>query len=1149
MNGKQKTTKRQTVLLLGSGALKIGEAGEFDYSGTQAIKALKEEGKRVVLMNPNIATIQTSRGLADAVYFLPVTAEFAAKVIERERPSGILLSFGGQTALNCGLALDSGGVLEQFGVTVLGTPIQAILDTEDRKRFSDRLQAIGTATARGRIVGSLDEANAFAAEIGYPLMLRAGFALGGSGSKVIRTEEELTEVVVRALATTSQIVIEEDLSGWKEFEYEVVRDAGDNCIVVCTMENFDPVGIHTGESIVVAPAQTLTDREYYRLRDLAIRVIRDIGIVGECNIQFAVHPKTGEVKVIEVNARLSRSSALASKATGYPLAYVSAKCALGKLLPEIPNSVTGKTTACFEPSLDYCVVKIPRWDLAKFDHAITEIGSEMKSVGEVMSIGRSFEEALQKAVRMLSQGREGVWDDEAFRKPLKDIRERVRTPNPDRLPFIMAALARGVPSSRISRETGIDPWFLGKLESIVALIAPYTGRSGREMTGTAGRTGSSVEAAVLSNLKRAGFSDTQIGEFTRRTEQQIRDDRAKLGVLPYAKVIDTMAGEFPAVTNYRYLTYHADADDTPGFSLAVDSLQKNNSEPLQAKSDQLSAKSVIVFGCGPYAIGTSVEFDWCAVSTVEALRTAGYRATVVNCNPETVSTDFDISDTLYFEELSLERVLDIHSREQSPVIVSVGGQIPNNLAPELSRAGVRILGTSVRDITRAEHREEFSRLLDRLHIPQPEWSTADSAASVKALVQRIGFPVLLRPSFVLSGKGMSVLRTGEELSRYLTHLPVDIRKYPLVITQFLEGAGECDFDGVADRGTIVWHAVSEHIEGGGVHSGDSAMIHPPAFLSDEIRRTVDGYARRIVQELRVSGPFNIQFLVRDGTVYVIECNLRASRSMPYVSKTHDTNAIHLATRVMLGQDVPKQSVRPGKSVTDESSEQPATDMLASRHAGVSGDGAQSVGMDDLPFSVVKVPQFSFHKLRGSDPILTVEMRSTGEVAAFGRDPYEAFIIASLAAGRSYPVKKAVFLSFGGFRAKLEFLPMARTLVGAGYTLYATSGTSLFLTENSLPVTRVGKMYEGIHPNISDLIKLKTIDLAVVTPETLFDVPKDRYVRNITDGYRMRRMAVDLGVPLFTNIQAAGFFITGILKYRVEDLTIRSWQEYVDQLPR
>ncbi len=1063
----------KTVLLLGSGALKIGEAGEFDYSGSQAIKALKEENIRVILVNPNIATIQTSSELADEVYFLPVTAYFVEKIIAKEKPQGILLSFGGQTALNCGIALNEQGVLKKHEVTVLGTPVDAILKTEDRQLFAKHLGKLGVLTARGGVVSSLEQAYSQAQSIGYPVMLRSGFALGGAGSGVAKNKKELTALAEKGLAVCSQIIVEESLYGWKEIEYEVVRDSADNCITVCNMENFDPVGVHTGDSIVIAPSQTLTNEQYYSLRQKSIDIIRSLKIVGECNIQFALHPKKTDVRVIEVNARLSRSSALASKATGYPLAYVAAKLAIGKTLPQIPNSITKQTTAFYEPSLDYIVVKMPRWDLDKFSQVNTEIGSEMKSVGEVMSIARSFEEAVQKAARMVNDGYNGVIDKRygnGFKK--KELLKKLQKPTSLRLFTICTAIAAGIPVITISKITRIDAWFLNKLKNIVATFKRLQSEN--------------LSMELLRQAKQHGFSDLQIAELQNKTSENIRKKRMQLGIIPCIKRIDTMAGEFPAQTNYLYLTYNS------------------------TRSDEISfrKKRAIVLGCGPYSVGTSVEFDWCAVGVAASLRQRGVESVMINCNPETVSTDFDISDRLYFEELTLERVLDIYDIEKCPLIVSVGGQIPNNLSTKLHTHKVPILGTTAKSIRRAEHRKLFSALLDELNISQPRWSHATSYIQARQVARKVGYPILVRPSFVLSGKAMSILDTEKELISYLENLPLSISEHPLVISQFLSGAQEFDYDGVAQDGKILISAISQHIEGGGVHSGDSTMVFPPFSAAVETLSAIQKYTEKIVKTLKVSGPFNIQFLDWQHSVNVIECNLRSSRSMPLVSKALNVNLMHMVTGVLLGD---KKSPVP----------HPKPD-----------------------FYTIKVPQFSFNKLRGADPVLRVEMASTGEVAGMGYDMHSAYLKAILSTGVKYPVHKTVFLSLGGARAKSAFLAHARTLGEKGFTIYTTSGTHLFLKEYGIASKRVGKIFEGIHPNAYDLLKEKKLDFLIVIPEKQTDHRSlSTFQKTLSDGYAIRCLAVDLGLPIFTITSSAQLFVDAVTRLSLEDLDITRWSGY------
>lgn len=1066
--------RKKNILVLGSGALKIGEAGEFDYSGTQAIKALKEEGHRVILINPNIATIQTSEGLADEVYFLPVTAEFVEKVIAKEKPDGIVLSFGGQTALNCGIALYRTGVLAAHKVEVLGTPIQTVIDTEDRELFAKRLATKGLLTANGKIVYSTPEALAYADTLGYPVMLRTGFALGGAGSGVARDKEMLTALVTNAFATSTQVIIEECLWGWKEIEYEVVRDRLDNCITVCNMENFDPVGIHTGESIVIAPSQTLNDAEYYGLRDIAIRTIRELGIVGECNIQYALNPKNGDYRIIEVNARLSRSSALASKATGYPLAYVAAKLAVGKTLPELRNAITETTSAFFEPALDYVVVKIPRWDLDKYEMVDPTIGSEMKSVGEVMSIARTFKEALQKAVRELNLGFDGVIDDALVTTSLEVLKERLRKPDPKRVFVITAAFIQGMSVEEIAMITGIDPWFLYSLRRIVETYVHMT------QTNT-------LTPELLSDAKRQGFSDMQIARRLGVEEKDVRKRRIQEHIVPVIKRIDTMAGEFPAKTNYLYMTYGATQSDyTP--------------DPTESK--------VVVLGGGPYAIGTSVEFDWCAVNTVQTAREEGKKTVMINCNPETVSTDFDTTDYLYFEELSFERVSDILDVEKSPVIVSVGGQIPNNLAPKLAQSKREILGTQATSILTAEDRQEFSKLLDSLSVSQPAWREVHGVEESIKSANELGFPVLIRPSFVLSGKAMLVVETEEQLRDYLDINKTQVSTYSMVMTKFMQGATECDFDGVAQKGLVLVSALSEHVEHGGVHSGDATLVLPSFSLTGAMKVRIEEASKKIVKALKTHGPFNIQFLIFDDELYVIECNLRASRSVPFVSKAMHVNFIRLATRVALGLKNPPVPVSPLKHVT------------------------------------VKAPQFSFRKLRGADPVLRVEMSSTGEVAAFGADRFEAYMKAICSTGVQYPEKKSVFLSLGGKKGKTQFLPSVRTLHTLGFTIYATAGTHDYLSSEGIASVRVGKLYAGEHPNYMDLLHDHKLSFSVVIPERFTDTKKTTVEHGMSDGYTMRRLSIDLSIPIFTNGETAELFIESMAHYPFDTLRILPWSSYI-----
>ncbi len=1061
--------KINKVLLLGSGAIKIGEAGEFDYSGTQAIKALKEEGLRVILVNPNVATIQTSDSLADEVYFLPVTAEFVVRVIAKERPDGILLGFGGQTALNCGLELAKLGVLHKFGVEVLGTQIQAILETEDRKLFAEKLATIGLSTARGQIVASVGQGIKIAQQLGFPVMLRIGFALGGTSSGIAKTENELAGLLVTALVTTSQVIVEECLWDWKELEYEVVRDRADNCIAVCNMENLDPVGIHTGESIVVAPSQTLNNDEYYSLRAKSIAAIRAFGIVGECNIQFALHPKTGELRVIEINARLSRSSALASKATGYPLAYVAAKLALGKTLPELTNNITGKTSAFFEPALDYVVVKLPRWDLDKFSRVSHEIGSEMKSVGEVMSIARSFEEAIQKAARMLNDGYEGVIDPRFGNESKASLLKELKTPDPLRLFRICSALRSGITVKQIHEITGIDPWFLQKLVHIV------------EMSKKLNKYSSSLMKA-----KQLGFSDRQIALYTKSDEFTIRKKRINFGIKPFVERIDTLAGEFPALTNYLYLTYNAGANDN---------FQNQN-----------ITKKVIVLGCGPYAIGTSVEFDWCAVMTVNQLRKQGVQSVMINCNPETVSTDFDTSDILYFEELTLERVLDIYEIEKAPFILSVGGQTANNLAPKLGRLRVPILGTETCQIEKAENRQTFSKLLDQLNIPQPYWREVKSTKLARKMAESLGFPLLVRPSFVLSGKGMTVINNLSELDYYLSDLDVLWRDNPLVISKYFVRAQECDIDAVAQNGVILASVISEHIEDAGVHSGDSTMVLPADGIAEKVQKILSDYTQKIIEALKVNGPINIQYLIKNGEVFVIECNLRASRSFPFVSKVTEVNFIALATDAALGKKV------------------------------------AAVKIKSIKFHAVKAPQFSFHKLRGADPITGVEMNSTGEVVGFGRSREEAYLTAVLATGQIYPRPKSAALILGQFDSDSTLLESITVLAKFGFTFYSSPEMILPLVKLGINSAKICAITDGGNLTPLNLIKNKLINLLIVAPD---EFPKNynKYFKGLNQNYLLRRAAFDFGVALMVDPDLIKIYARAIEQYKTKQIVIRSSREW------
>jgi carbamoyl-phosphate synthase large subunit len=1055
------------VLILGSGALKIGEAGEFDYSGGQAIKALKEEGIATVLVNPNIATIQTSEGFADRVYFLPVTPAFVERVIAKEKPDGILLSFGGQTALNCGVALARAGVLDRYGVRVLGTPVATIEDTEDRERFVTRLAEIGVDVPKSFAVSSVAEAKKAAAEIGYPVMIRIAYALGGLGSGLCADEDDLVTRVSAALSHANQVLVEEFLKGWKEVEYEVVRDACDNCITVCNMENFDPLGIHTGESIVVAPSQTLTNAEYHKLREIAIRTVKHLGIVGECNIQYALDPISEDYRVIEVNARLSRSSALASKATGYPLAFVAAKIALGKALIDIDNAVTGATKACFEPALDYVVVKVPRWDLKKFRRVSKKLGSGMKSVGEVMAIGRTFEEALQKGLRMLEIGADGLAGGAGIR--FENLEEEIAEPTDERVFAVYRAMREGMTVDRVHELSHIDPWFLSKIEHIVDVE--------REVV----EAGCELSAELLRRAKRAGFSDKQLAACVESDELAMRARRKALKVMPAIKQIDTLAAEYPARTNYLYSTYGGEENDVV----------------------PVSGNAVMVLGSGAYRIGSSVEFDWCCVSAVKELRKLGFRTIMVNCNPETVSTDFDECDRLYFEELTFETVLDIYEREQpAGVILAVGGQVPNNLAMRLAAAGVRILGTQADSIDRAEDRHKFSRLLDELGVAQPEWQELTSVDEATAFADRVGYPVLVRPSYVLSGAAMAVAMSDEELTRFLCKAADVSREHPVVISKFILGAKEVELDGVAKGGELVAYVISEHVENAGVHSGDATIVVPPQRTYLETIRQIKKIAGRVAKALAINGPFNVQFLAKDNDVSVIECNLRASRSFPFVSKVCGENLIEIATKVMVDWPVPEIRLKPF----------------------------------NMEYVGVKAPQFSFTRLKGADPTLSVEMASTGEVGCLGDDFEEAFLKAMISVGLRYPVKK-VLLSTGPTESKAEFLGCAQDLAQMGVKIFATDGTARFLKEHGVDAEMVSwPLYGG--PNTADAkIREAGIDLVI-------NIPKNYQREELTNGYLIRRAAADFGVPLVTNIQLARRIVESLKRKKFEDLACKAWQEYV-----
>jgi carbamoyl-phosphate synthase large subunit len=1059
-------TDKKKVLILGSGAIRIGQAGEFDYSGSQAIKALQEEGIKTVLVNPNIATIQTSDYLADKVYFLPLDAYFVTRVIEKEQPDGIMLSFGGQTALNVGVSLHDSGVLQKHRIEVLGTPVQAIRDTEDRDLFVKKLKEIGLKAPVSCAVSTTDEAVAYARRIGYPVMCRSAYALGGLGSGVAYNKKKLLAIVKRAFAYTSQVLIEEYFGGWKELEYEVVRDRHNNCIVVCSMENVDPMGIHTGESIVVAPVQTLTASENFKLRSLAIKVIRHLGVVGECNIQFALDPCSEDYRVIEVNARLSRSSALASKATGYPLAFIASKLALGYSLTELANNITKATAACYEPALDYIVVKYPRWDLQKFKRVDPQIGSEMKSVGEVMAIGRGFEETLQKAIRMLDTGLKGlVGNNLRFRNLTAELRE----PTDKRMFAIVEAIRRGFSIERIYKLTRVDPFFLRKIRAVVTLASRLQKYSVAR-----------IPREILNQVKQMGFSDEQIAGLLRTDELAIRRKRNHLGIVPRVKQIDTLAAEYPARTNYLYLTYHGSEDDI-------------------AFNDK---KQVAVLGGGAYRIGSSVEFDWCCVNSVLALKNLHYRTIMVNCNPETVSTDYDICDKLYFEELSFERVLDIYEKENPiGIIIAMGGQIPNNLALPLSRHGVRILGTSPRDIDRAEDRHKFSRLLDELGVAQPAWEELSSIRDARRFADRVGYPVLVRPSYVLSGAAMSIALSSGELKEYLKKASLVTKDHPVVISKFITAAKEIEIDAIARKGEVYCYAISEHVENAGVHSGDATMVLPPQRTYLETMRRIKTVTRNISRALNITGPFNIQFIAKDNDIQVIECNLRASRSFPFVSKVFKINFIDLATRVMLGHDVPR---------IERSS-------------------------FDLDYVGVKASQFSFTRLKGSDPVLGVEMVSTGEVACIGDDFNEAFLKSLIAVGFRLP-KRSILLSTGAIESKAEFLEYTKLLSTMGFKLYATGGTADFLKGKGIQTIRLHWPLERAEPNTMTYIAEQKIDLVI-------NIPKNIEKEELENDYLIRRQAVDADVPLITNLQLAKRFVEAISRTSLNDLRIKSWDEY------
>ena len=1066
------------VLLLGSGALKIGEAGEFDYSGSQALKALKEESIETILINPNIATVQTSEGIADKIYFLPVTPYFVEKVIAKERPQGILLAFGGQTALNCGVELHKQGILEKYDVEVLGTPVQAIMDTEDRELFVNKLDEIDVKTIKSEAVSSVADAVAAADALGYPVIVRAAYALGGLGSGFCDNEEELRTLVEKALSFSPQVLIEKSLKGWKEVEYEVVRDCYDNCITVCNMENFDPLGIHTGESIVVAPSQTLSNDDYHLLRELAIKIIRHIGIVGECNVQYAYDPKSMDYRVIEVNARLSRSSALASKATGYPLAFVAAKLGLGYGLFDLKNSVTKVTSAFFEPALDYIVCKIPRWDLGKFHGVNREIGSSMKSVGEVMAIGRTFEEVIQKGLRMIGQGMHGFIENKALN--VADIDKALREPTDKRIFVIENAFRAGYTVDKIHELTKIDKWFLQKLQNIANTAIEL--ESYNEIA--------QLPADLLRLAKEQGFSDFQIARAVLKTgmtashdaNMQVRNLRKSKGITPVVKQIDTLAAEYPAQTNYLYLTYNGSEND-------VTYLHDH--------------RSIVVLGSGAYRIGSSVEFDWCSVNALLTVKREGWRSVMINYNPETVSTDYDMCDRLYFDELTFERVMDIIELEQPHgVILSTGGQIPNNLATRLDAQKVNILGTSAKDIDNAEDRHKFSSMLDSLGIDQPRWRELTSLKDINDFVAEVGYPVLVRPSYVLSGAAMNVCSNDEELEKFLRLAANVSKEHPVVVSSFIQNAKEIECDAVAQNGEIKLYAISEHIEFAGVHSGDATIQFPPQKLYVETIRRIKKISRQIAKALNISGPFNIQYLAKNNDIKVIECNLRASRSFPFVSKTLKINFIDLATKVMLGIPVEK----PNKNAFD------------------------------LDYVGIKASQFSFSRLQGADPVLGVDMSSTGEVGCIGENTSEALLKSMLSVGYKIP-QKNILLSTGGPKQKASMLDAAKKLYEKGYSLYATGGTHKYLNDNGIPAIRVYWPSESDkEPQALEMLHKKQIDMVV-------NIPKNLSSAELTNGYKIRRAAIDLNVPLLTNARLASAFIDAFCDMTVDEIEIKSWGEY------
>ena len=1071
--------KISKVLLLGSGALKIGEAGEFDYSGSQAIKAMKDEGIETILINPNIATVQTSEGVADKIYYLPVTPYFVEQVIKKEKPQGILLAFGGQTALNCGVELYRTGILEKYNLKVLGTPVQAIMDTEDRELFNKKLDEIDVKTIKSHAVENLEDAVAAAKELGYPVIIRAAYALGGLGSGFCNNEEELVKLAEKSFTFSPQVLVEKSLKGWKEIEFEVVRDKYDNCVTVCNMENFDPLGIHTGESIVVAPCQTLTNSELHKLRDIAIRIVRHIGIVGECNVQYAFDTESEDYRVIEINARLSRSSALASKATGYPLAFVAAKIGLGYGLFELKNSANGVTPAFMEPSCDYIVCKMPRWDLSKFQGVSREIGSSMKSVGEIMSIGRTFEEVIQKGIRMIGQGAHGFVANKEI--VVNDIEKALNQPTDNRIFVISKAFNAGYTVDQIHDLTKIDKWFLDKLYNII-----ITGKELMALNST-----EELGYDLLKKAKRQGFSDFQIArlvlkELTAQDSDQgllaIRKYRKSLGIVPVVKQIDTLAGEYPAKINYLYLSYSGDKHD------------------IEFADDK---KSIIVLGSGAYRIGSSVEFDWCSVNALTTIQNCGWRGVMINYNPETVSTDYDMCDRLYFDELTFERVLDIHDLENPHgTVVSVGGQIPNNLALKLDANGVNILGTQAKYIDNAEDRHKFSSMLDELEIDQPKWKELSTMSDVYEFVDKVGFPVLVRPSYVLSGAAMNVCSNKVELEQFLNLAANVSKKHPVVVSEFIQNAKEIEFDAVANKGEVVAYAISEHIEFAGVHSGDATIQFPPQKLYIETARRIKKIARKIAQALQITGPFNIQFLAKDNAIKVIECNLRASRSFPFVSKVLKINFIELATKAMIGEpfEIPSKSAF------------------------------------DLDYVGIKASQFSFARLLKADPVLGVDMASTGEVGCLGDDTNEAILKSMLSVGYRIP-EKNILLSTGDAKQKAELLDAAKTLAEKGYNLYATGGSWKYLVENNIPATRVYWPTEpSMEPQAMDMLTNKQIDMVV-------NIPKNLTKEELENGYKVRRASVDFNIPLITNARLASAFINAFCNVPLDKIQIKSWDEY------